>query len=135
MPDEESRDWILTQLDDFIEMTESRSLSRVTTRGAHLTNRRGSQAPRSDVLERVDIIERILDHHYPEWRERRDEWSSQHYEFEAIRQAAIRCRARLQTAAEVEHHLEGQGPTPTRRPIASVGMGRSESSVERRPSR
>jgi hypothetical protein len=109
--EDDTNSWAMARLDEFIDMTSSRNLSSSGSGYVSITNRRGSKAPRSDVLERVDAIERILDRHYPEWRDRRQEWADENYEFEDIRTAAIRCRARLIDAAEVAAHLGPSGPT------------------------
>ena len=111
MSDDDTNSWAVARLDEFIDMTSPRNLSSSGPGYVSFTNRRGSKAPRSDVLERVDAIERILDRHYPEWRDRRQEWVDENYEFEEIRTAAIRCRARLIDAAELAAHLGPSGPT------------------------
>lgn len=104
--EDEAAKWKVDRLDEFLAMTKSRSLST----GSNFTSRRGSTAPRSDVLARLDTIERILDVDYPQWRERRSEWTSENYEFEAHHQASIRCRSRIVEPSEVGRYLEPRGP-------------------------
>ena len=107
----DARSWAVEQLDHFIEITVSRNLSRTGGGTAYITPKMGSKAPRAQVIEELDTVEAILDRYYPEWRDRRDEWASKNYEFEAHRQAAIRCRSRIQRQDEVQQHLEADAPT------------------------
>lgn len=107
----EGREWVMEQLDRFIDMTQSHNLSRTGGGVAVFASQEGSKAPRTQVLEELDTIEAILDRYYPEWRERQDEWASKNYEFEAVRQAVIRCRSRLQRQEELERHLHADAPS------------------------
>lgn len=98
--------WVRQQLADYITMTVPHNLSG----GGYITSQSGPAAPESEVLSAAEVVERILQRFYPEWQTLD---GSTHYKWHRHREAAIRCLARIDSAAEVADRLGDDAPTLT----------------------
>jgi hypothetical protein len=101
---EPDMEWVVAQLESFIEITKPHNLSGRNV----ITARMGAAVPNAQIIDEQDAVEAILSRFYPRWREDND--TDPNYRWGQHRVAAQRCLAKIRRRQEVEEKLGFTGP-------------------------